>query len=157
MAKHTTDKELDALGGCQSPKEYVARHTDMFPEFYTTSVLSGVKRAASIWYKRERLLAKREIRIAGEVQKKHLIEIKQLKKTEPIASAKRQEPVPDDGEILIKILQELRIHTRQYDDLLAIARAPKGTMSISSMPYVNTNPFAPTKTFTAGDAIADKH
>jgi hypothetical protein len=157
MGKQYTPKELDALEGCTSNKIYVAKHEKLFPEFYKDSVLSGIKRASTIWWKRDKLLAKLNSKREAEKQKAHLIEIKQLKRTEHAALKPKQEVLPDDGEILIKILQELRIHTKQYDDLLAIARAPKGTMPMSSMPYISTNPFAPTKTFTAGDAIADKH
>lgn len=144
MAIHYTPKEIDALEGCSANKEYVAKHEKMFPEYYKESVLSGVKRASTIWWKREKLIAGLKAKRDEIARKAHLIEIKQLKKTEAISKAKK-EVLPDDGEILIKILQELRIHTKQYDDLLAIARAPKGTIPISNAPYTNVNPFAPTK------------
>ena len=126
MAQHYTPKEIDALEGCTANKEYVAKHEKLFPVYYTESVLSGVKRASTIWWKRDKLLAKLTSKREEEKRKAHLIEIKQLKKTEHAALKPKQEVLPDDGEILIKILQELRIHTKQYDDLLAIARAPKG-------------------------------
>jgi hypothetical protein len=134
MAQHYTPKELDALEGCTREKDYATKHEKQFPEFYKDGAISGVKRAITIWEKRERLLARFAAKKEVETQKAHLIQIKQLKKTEHAAMKPKQEVLPDDGEILIKILQELRIHTKQYDDLLAIARAPKGTMPIQQ-PY----------------------
>jgi hypothetical protein len=64
--------------------------------------------------------------------------------------------LPDNAEILVKILNELRIQTKQYDELLQIARAPKPfyTPPASGQPrsYIGGGD-APTKTFTAADAI----
>lgn len=120
MASHITDAEVQALEGCISSKEYCNRHSKLFKDFYKDSLMSGSKRAATIWYKREKFLEKLQ-------KKKHLVEIKSKATTEAAAKKATAAPIADDGELLVKILQELRIHTRQYDELLTIARMPKAT------------------------------
>jgi hypothetical protein len=128
MVSRTTEAEILALEGCISSKEYCNRHSKLFKDFYKDSVMSGSKRAATIWYKREKYLAEMK-------KKQHMIEIKNKAVTDHAAQKARAVPVADDGELLVKILQELRIHTKQYDELLAIARAPKGTTPV--LPYIS--------------------
>jgi hypothetical protein len=118
MAARTTEAEILALEGCISSKEYCNRHSKLFKDFYKDSVMSGSKRAATIWYKREKYLAEMK-------KKQHMIEIKNKAVKEAAKQHATAAPIADDGEILIKILQELRIHTKQMVELLQIAKQPK--------------------------------
>lgn len=152
MALRVTVEEMALLEGCEKRRDYVNKHFKKFPEFYTDSMAAGVKRAENIHARR--------VEFQAIVDKeKHTVVIPSKTITKELTKGVKIDSLPDSAEILVKILNELRIHTRQYDELLQIARAPKPfytpTPTAGKPPHVYTGGGnAPTKTFTAEDASA---
>jgi hypothetical protein len=150
MALRVSNEEMVLLEGINARKDYVNAHCKKFPAFYKDSVAAGVKRAENVWNKRV------EYRAVIEKQK-HTVVVPSKVITKGMTNGK-VESLPDHAEILVKILNELRIHTKQYEELLQIARAPKQHFTPVTTPresYSGGNPNM-TKTLdvhTAAEAI----
>jgi hypothetical protein len=148
MANRVSVEEMELLEGCKSGNEYTSRHIKKFPQFYKDTPLTGAKRAENIYGRRDEYLAIVE-------KQKHTIVVPTKTITASISSGGKRDPLPDNAEILVKILNELRIQTKQYDELLAIARAPKNHFTPATAPYTG-GIASPTKQFgetTAAQAI----
>jgi len=142
MALRVTVEEMAILEGCKNRKDYVNKHFKKFPEFYKDSMAAGVKRAENIHARR--------VEFQALVDKaKHTLVVPTKVITAESSKNGKIDSLPDTAEILVKILNELRIQTKQYDELLQIARAPKNHVVPVIPPHV-----APAKTFTAADVIS---
>jgi len=150
MALRVTVEEMALLEGCKSRKDYVNKHFKKFPEFYKDSMAAGVKRAENIHARR--------VEFQAVVDKeKHTVVVPTKVITKELSKNGKVDSLPDSAEILVKILNELRIQTKQYDELLQIARAPKNHFTPVTSPlepYTGGGGGAPTKTFTAADVIS---
>jgi hypothetical protein len=112
------DTEIELLNSAKDGKEYYNLHFKKFPEFYKDSMMAGSKRAGNIYTRRNDYLA-------VLAKKKSTIIVPHKVVVTPTAVNGKAPSLPDHAEILVKILNELRIHTKQYDELLQIAKAPK--------------------------------
>jgi hypothetical protein len=115
---HITDKEIELITTVKSATEYINKHYATFPEFYKESVMIGAKRASNVY-------SRRDVLLAALLKRKSTIVVPHKQITTTPASNGKAPSLPDESEILVKILNELRIHTKQYEELLQIAKAPK--------------------------------
>jgi hypothetical protein len=143
--KRVMDTEIELLTTTKDASEYYNMHFKSFPEFYKDSIMAGAKRAGNIYSRRENYLAALD-------KKKHTIVVPKKVITKEIVASGKCSSLPDEGEMLVKILNELRIHTKQYDELLQIAHAPKQhfTPITTTQPYIGRGD-APTKSFSLPD------
>jgi hypothetical protein len=120
---HISVQELDLITTVKSSKEYSNEHFKKFPEFYKENIMAGAKRANNIY-------SRRDILLAALLKRKSTIVVPHKVVVAPAVVNGKAPSLPDHAEILVKILNELRIHTKQYDELLQIAKAPKQPFGI---------------------------
>jgi len=116
-----TEEEVALAKASATKKEFVTAHYEKFPDYYKEYFGAGVKRADYIWWKKDEIDAKLQ-------KKKHTIVLKTKAIKTTCTGDCRKEDLPDIAVIMVDILNELRIQTKQMDELLALAR-PKQKVS----------------------------